>query len=224
MNFQAVIFDMDGVIFDSERLSFPCWQETAKVYDMHDIETFCDRVRGISTAGAREIFRDMYGYSEERNYDVCKKHCSSLFHARYDGGFLPMKKGAEALLFYLKKRKIPVGLASSTRGETVRREIADAGLNPYFDTMITGDMIAHGKPEPDIFLTAATQLKADPKHCIVIEDSYNGIRGAYRAGMAPIMVPDMLPVNDEMLKLTHRIFPDLSAVQDWIDRDCTFLP
>ena len=98
----------------------------------------------------------------------------------------------------------------------MEQEIRDAGLAPFFQKIICGDMVERSKPAPDIFLKAAEELGVNPEVCYVIEDSYNGIRGAHTAGMHPIMVPDMLPPTDEMEKLAEQIFPSLFEVRDFI--------
>lgn len=109
-----------------------------------------------------------------------------------------------------------MGLASSTREAVVRQEIGDAGLLPYFRNLTCGDMLKKSKPEPDIFLMACGSLGVKPEEAIAVEDSYNGIRAAYRAGMMPVMVPDMVEPDDEMRKLAGKICGSLPEVLEWI--------
>lgn len=130
-----------------------------------------------------------------------------------------MKKGVTELLSYLKEKGWIVGLASSTKEATVTQEIRDAGLMPYFDNLTCGDMLKKSKPEPDIFLMACEKLAVEPKEAIIIEDSHNGIRAASRAGATPVMVPDMMPVTEEMKELAYKICKDLLEVRSWLDKN-----
>ena len=120
------------------------------------------------------------------------------------------------LLKYLNDSGYKVGLASSTRYEIVKEELEEAGLLPYFHNLTGGDMLKKSKPEPDIFLMACESLSVKPEEAIGIEDSYNGIRALSRAGMLPVMVPDMIAPDEEMKDLAEFIFDDLLEVLKWI--------
>ncbi len=169
-----VIFDMDGVIFDSERAYIEAYKRLAPKYGLGDVEQACIDSIGVTFDKAREIF------------------CS------YKGGDL-------------------TALASSTRHATVSGMLDKAGLTERFSAIVCGDMVAHSKPHPEIFFTAAERLGAPAADCWVIEDSYNGIRAAHNAGMHPLMVPDVLQPDDEMLKLADAVLPSLIEVKDYLD-------
>ena len=96
------------------------------------------------------------------------------------------------------------------------RQLRDAGLLPYFDELVCGDMVSKSKPEPDIFLKACEVIGVDPKNAFAIEDSYNGIRSANRAGLMPIMVPDLLPPDDEMRSLAVAVIDNLDKVIEYL--------
>lgn len=216
MNMKAVIFDMDGVIFDSERLVLEGWLELGKKYGIPDIDKIFPKCIGSNAVASKQIFLDYYG--EDFPYDTYKQETSADYHAKYDGGRLPMKRGIKELLQFLKENGYHIGLASSTRYEVVRQQLEDAGILPYFETLTCGDMVKKSKPEPDIFLKAAETLGVHPQDCIVIEDSYNGIRAASRACMFPIMVPDMIAPDEEMKQLAKAIFSDLHEVRDFLSK------
>ena len=220
MKYKAVIFDMDGVIFDSERLVLEGWQEIAAKYGIKGIEEVLPRCLGVNAQATREIFREHYG--QEFPYDEYKKEASALFHSRYGNGKLPLKPGVKELLSYLKENGYLVGLASSTRQAIVEQEIRDAGLMPYFDNLVCGDMLKRSKPEPDIYLKACENLDVEPRMAVAVEDSYNGIRSAKRAGMVPVMVPDMVQPDEEMRSLAHKICKDLFEVKNWISETENF--
>lgn len=210
----AIVFDMDGVIFDSEKCVLECWKEIADKYRIPDIETACRECLGVNAAATRERMLKRYG--EDFPYDEYKQESSALFHARYDGGRLPKKPGVHELLDYLKQQKIKIALASSTRREVVVQELKDGGLLDYFDEVVCGDMVVRSKPEPDIFLKACERLRVNPAEAYAIEDSYNGIRAAHAAGMKPIMVPDMSAPTEEMERLAEVILPSLIEVREYI--------
>lgn len=213
-NYKAVIFDMDGVIFDSEVCVIESWQVVAEKYGILDVEKVLPHCLGINYAETKKIFLNYYG--EDFPYDTYKKECSAIYHERYDGGRLPLKPGIKELLVYLRENGYKVCVASSTREAVVRQQIIDAGLLPYFDELICGDMVKRSKPEPDIYLMACEKIQVSPQEAIAIEDSYNGIRSAYRAGMFPVMVPDLAQPNEEMREITGAIFESLLDVKEWL--------
>ena len=184
----TVIFDMDGVIFDSEILVLQAWKEVAERHGIAGVEAACHECLGTNSVVSKGIFLTT----------------------------LAKKPGVEELLKYLKMRGFKIGLASSTREVLVRSEISDGGLLGYFDQIVGGDMVERSKPEPDIFLEACRRLGTRPENCYVIEDSHNGIRAAYAAGMHPIMVPDLMEVTEEMKSLAEEILGSLCAVQEFL--------
>ncbi len=211
---QAVLFDMDGVIFDSEIKVIECWKDIAEKYGFGDIETPCYEALGTTREKTREIMLEHYG--ADFPYDEYKEEMSALFHARYGEGRLPKKKGVEELLQFLHMHNLKVALASSTRREVVTQELRDGGLLDYFDAVICGDMVARSKPEPDIFLKACEVLGVSPEHAVGIEDSYNGMRALAAAGITAIMVPDLKQPTDEIRGLATEVLPDLLAVKTFL--------
>ena len=211
---QAVIFDMDGIIFDSERLVIECWEVVAAKHNIPDIVEICMRVQGNNREETGKRFREKYG--KEFPYETYKKEVTALFLERYGEGRLPLKPGVIEILKELKHRHVPLALASSTRSDIVRQELDDANLLPYFDAVLGGDMVPRSKPEPDIFLAAAAALQAEPKYCYVLEDSYNGIRAAYRAGMHPVMVPDMQQPTEEIRGIAEAVVENLLAALEYL--------
>lgn len=214
MKFKAVIFDMDGVIFDSERAGFLCWKELSVKYGFsRDFDECYRKMIGTSRVFSHSLFREYYGadfpceqYEEEKQ---------KMVRERYSQGRMPKKKGAAELLEYLYETGIPAALATSTYGDIVEKLLDESGLLCRFSHIVSGDMISRSKPDPEIFLKAAVLMGVSPSDCAVIEDSYNGIRASRNAGMFPIMVPDLLPPNEEMLKKSGIILTDLMAVRDY---------
>ncbi|MBR5666657.1 MAG: HAD family phosphatase [Lachnospiraceae bacterium] len=193
---KAVIFDMDGVIFDSERATYLCWKKVAEEHGLERMDEVYRKCIGVTVEVTRQICLDAYG--EDFPYEEFAKEASVLYHERYDGGRLPVKEGTREILSYLKENGIPTAIASSTRQERVVSQLDEAGLLGFFNAVVGGESVSKSKPAPDIFLYAAEQLGIAPADCVVIEDSFNGIRAAHAAGMIPVMVPDMLEPDDEI--------------------------
>lgn len=212
--YNAVVFDMDGVIFDSERAVMQCWKEVASRHNIPDIEKAILACTGTTMVRTREIMLDLYG--ADFPYDEYARESSAIFHSRYDGGRLPMKPGVKELLTFLKERGKKIALASSTRQQVVTDELRDAGIIEYFDRIICGDMVSRSKPAPDIFLKACEELNVSPSDSYAIEDSYNGIRAAHAGGLHPIMVPDLLPADEEMQSLAEIVLPNLTSVIEYL--------
>lgn len=208
---KAVVFDMDGVIFDSEICVIESWKVVAAKHGVENIEEACMACLGLNKAATERVMFDRYG--EDFPYREYNKEMAVIYHERYDGGKLPMKPGVESLLKFLKENGIKVALASSTRSAVVISELTDAGIIEYFDEVVCGDMVEHSKPSPEIFLKACELLKVAPEDAIGIEDSFNGIRSAHDAGMQVIMVPDLLQPDEEIRNKSDMVLESLVEVQ-----------
>ena len=125
-------------------------------------------------------------------------------------------EGVYDILTFLQKTSLKVGLASSSRTESVYKHIKEHDMEQYFEVMICGDTVEHSKPEPDIYLKACKALGLSPDKCIAIEDSPNGIRSAYAAGMFPIMVPDLVQPTADIEKMIYRKYDSLIEVKKFI--------
>ncbi len=216
----TVIFDMDGVIFDSERACLSCWSEIAEKWKLENVEQVFRKCIGTNDYQTRMIVEEAYapvfgeGISEK-----LLKESSRIWHSRFDENPLPMKTGVIEILEFLKINKVPVGLASSTKKASVEAELKQAGLYSYFDKIIGGDAVKISKPDPEIYLLACSEMGTEPGEATAIEDSYNGIRSAYAAGLRPIMVPDMIEADDEMRRLSAVICKDLSEVKAFFEKE-----
>ena len=211
---KTVIFDMDGVIIDSERIVENAWKIVGPKYGMTDIEKVYARTIGTNKAATADIIKEAYG----DDFDVVAffNDTRKAFYEYIESNGLPKKKGIDEILAYLKENGYKIGLASSTRLSSVKEEMRLIGLIDYFDCIIGGDMVKMSKPDPEIFVKCMNALGAVHEETYVIEDSYNGIRAAHAAGMKPVMVPDMLMPDDEMKKLSFAIKDDLYSVMEML--------
>ena len=212
----TIIFDMDGVLFDSENLILQNWTELALRYgyDVEEMTKVFYSCIGTNMVTTGEIVRGHYG--EAFPYEEFRAESSKLFKEKVEKYGMPVKQGARELLAFLKEKNATVGLASSTRKCVVEEELKAAGLREYFDAVVGGDMVEHSKPEPDVFLKCAKELSVNPEETYIIEDSYNGIRAAKKAGATAIMVPDLIMPDEEMKNLSDYIMTSLSEVQGWM--------
>lgn len=215
--YDAVVFDMDGVIFDSERCVFECWIEIADKYGIKDIEKNFLACTGTTMSRTREIMMEAYG--ADFSYDDFAHEASVIFHEKYDNGNLPIKAGVFELLDYLKEQGKKIALATSTRRQTVLYQLEQAGILKYFDEIITGDMVTKSKPDPEIYLMACEKIAVKPQNAFAIEDSYNGIRSAQAGGLRAIMVPDLLSANEEMKELSEVVLDSLNDVITYLGTD-----
>ena len=211
----AVLFDMDGVIFDSERAQMAVWFALAEEAGLPDMERVYHRCIGVTVEATGAILKEEYG--ADFPWEDFRRRTNAAYRARYAGGRLPLKEGARELLEALHARGVPLALASSTGGELVRAWLSEAGLLPLFDAVVTGDMVTHSKPDPEIFLAACAALGVNPSETYVIEDSYNGVRAARAGGMHVLMVPDLLPPDEEMERKAERIFPTLREAGEYLE-------
>lgn len=192
MSARAVIFDMDGLLIDSERVMLQCWRETAAAQSLGLDDAVWLSMVGLHDKGCAELLDGLLGAEQARRLTLeCKRGYDLLVE---DG--LPLKAGARGLLQDLFDLGVPLAVATSTRGERARIKLARSGIDGYFSHVVTSSDVAHAKPAPDLYLLAAERLGIPPRECIAIEDSEFGVRAASAAGMRVIQVPDLLPASD----------------------------
>lgn len=210
----TIIFDMDGVLFDTERIGYECWAEVADAMKLGDLSEGIKGCVGLNYTDAKIFMHSLYG--EDFPFDEFKETVQALRKQRFLEEGVPVKEGVREILEYLTENGYIVGLASSTGRESVMDYLEQSGLAHFFRTVVTGDMVEHSKPNPDIYLKACEELGVSPVNAIAIEDSPNGIRSAYRAGMKPVMVPDMIEPTAEIEAMLYGKFYSLLDVVDYM--------
>lgn len=207
--FSAFIFDMDGVLLDTEILYKKAAFAAAQTLGFEYCEKIHMATVGVPQDIGNQIIQEGMGpkfplteFDQKWRQLMDKEMAENV----------PVKSGVKDILVALEARNIPVGVATSSSSSAAHKHINSAGLKEYFQTIVTGDDITNGKPHPEPFLKAASQLGVDPGSAIAIEDSYNGIRSAHAAGMRVIMVPDLLEPTAEITALCHAIMPSMRDV------------
>jgi HAD superfamily hydrolase (TIGR01509 family) len=208
---KAVIFDMDGLLLDTEIIYREVMMETAAARGAELPEAVFLAMVGLPAESGRAVAVGHFG--EDFAYDPWLEHVSDLAHARMADG-APLKAGVVELLDRLDALAIPRAIATSSSAAGAERNLRPGGLYDRFDAVIGAGDYDRGKPHPDPFLTAAARLGVVPEHCLALEDSHNGVRAAHAAGMMTVMVPDLLPATDEMRALTLAVLPSLHAVAE----------
>lgn len=201
MNIKKVIFDMDGLIFDSERVFMGELSIVAADYGYNITEENYVKSLGLTGDTLYRQQKDIYG-DDYPHYEISRKARERVDNIANSCG-LPVKSGIRELLGFLSENKIPCVVASSTHARYVEKYLEVSGLRKFFDKIIGGDMVSRSKPEPDIFLAAADT--ASPADCLVLEDSINGIIAASRAGIPVICIPDMVYPTEDIKALTEAV-------------------
>lgn len=213
---RGVIFDMDGLLLDSETLAMEALVEAARdlAYDMP--ESFCRQMIGVPADGCRALVRDAYGadFPLQRFFSLQEEHLR-----RYvDTDRLVLKKGVAPLLDLLDALGLPRAIATSSSRYRTDHHLALVGLDTRFHAIVTRDDVTQGKPNPEPYLTAAEKIGVAPAACLALEDSHSGARAAHAAGIPVIVVPDLLAPTDDIREKALAIVEDLDLVCHWLQR------
>lgn len=200
---KAIVFDMDGVIFDTEALCLKLWQKISDRHGEGDMTEFALGMAGMGVEEAKAFAKKTFG--EDYPYELRRAELREEFKNFASENPIPQKEGVNEIFKFLKQHGYKIALASSTRRESVESHLKGAGLFDIFDAIVCGDDVKIGKPNPDIYLTACKKLNVNSKEAFAVEDSYNGVKSASSAGMKVIMVPDLLPPIEEIKKLTFSV-------------------
>ncbi|MFO1387156.1 MAG: HAD family phosphatase [Chitinivorax sp.] len=205
-HFQAVIFDMDGLMLDTERIALACWDQAARMHGYELDPAIGLGMVGLNTRDCVRWVKSVLG--EDFPMEQINVTSRELYHAELDRD-TPLKPGLLPLLQWLEQQQIPRAVATSTRHEWALKKLRKANILDYFQGMVCGDQVSQGKPHPEIFLAAASRINMEPAACVVLEDSDPGVRGAHAAGMRVIQVPDVKAPSAEVLAFGHPVYPSL---------------
>jgi HAD superfamily hydrolase (TIGR01509 family) len=210
-----VIFDMDGLMFDTERISIGAWQKAGASYNIKIHEETIVKTIGLNIIETERVFKEDLG--EDLLFQKLKsgKMKNVLEYVKQNG--MPVKKGFYETIKDLKKRGIKTAIATSSERERVETYLSYTNINDEFDTIVCGDEVQKGKPEPDIFLEAAKRVSCKPEECMVLEDSDNGLIAAYNAGMIPVYIEDIKRPQKCVLELIYKELESLFDVTGLLD-------
>ena len=212
---ELFLFDMDGLLFDTETIYVEYGREVAKEKGYTITNDIVEKTTGVTNDKARILFKEALG--EEFPYDEMMGKVKNFILEKGLKGKVPLKLGALELLEFLKKNNKQMILATSSDLHLAEALTEGKDIKKYFSHLVTAEDVVHGKPDPEVFLISAKKAGASPEKTVVFEDSFNGIRAAHAAGTFPIMVPDKLKPTEEIEKLVYKKFDNLMEVLDYFE-------
>ena len=207
---KAIIFDMDGLMIDSERVTFECYQERLKDMNLTMDEEFYKTLLGKPIKGIYQRFYDVYGNDFPIQNVIQDVH--QLMAERFETEGVPVKKGLVELIQNLKDNNYKKIVATSSNRDRVDKILAQAKITEFFDDSICGDEVTKGKPNPEVFLKSCQKLGVNVDEAIVLEDSEAGIQASYDANIKVICIPDMKYPEKQYEEKTFKILKDLTEV------------
>ncbi|MDF9408663.1 MAG: Fructose-1-phosphate phosphatase YqaB [Pelotomaculum sp. PtaB.Bin013] len=206
-NIDIVIFDMDGTIFDTERLAIKLYIEASQLLGTPLGLDILEKSIGLNAVATEKLMKETYG--EDYPYGKVKEKFLQLKFAHIDQFGLPIKEGVKEVFRKLRENNVPMALATSTDRDLTEKYLGISGLNKYFQVIVCGNEVAKSKPEPEIFLKAVDLLGSEASKCIVLEDSENGLLAASRAGTIPVLIKDIKYPADKVRKLAFREYESM---------------
>ncbi len=211
----GIIFDMDGVLVDSERQSNEGWLWAAEQLGVDMPMWLIDSFKGAPAELCCKFFDDYYKGAIDY-WEAKELRTQHVYKIRETEG-IPVKKGVKDIFEYIRNNGLKCAVATSTRRESAEKTLHKIGVWDYLDAVVYGDEVEHGKPEPDIFLRAAKAIGISPSEAVVVEDSINGIKAGYAAGMRVVHIPDTIAIDDDIRKLTYMVCADLNGLIDVVE-------
>ncbi|MCD8095937.1 MAG: HAD family phosphatase [Ruminococcus sp.] len=213
---KAVLFDMDGLITDTEKLLSRFWCEAAAFYGYHMTPEHVLGIRSLCSKYSAPHLRSIFG--EDFDYPAVRAKRIELMDDYISKNGIEAKAGLYELLDYIKQSGLKCAVCTATDSQRTRRYLSSINALEPFDELVCGDMIKNGKPDPDTYLEGAAKLGFLPNECAALEDSPNGIESAYRAGCIPIMVPDLSQPDEELKAKVYAVCDSLADVTDVLDK------
>ena len=213
MKIKGAVFDMDGLMLDTEKLLVRFWKESAKEYGYDMTEENVFEIRSLSRKYSVPLLKSIFG--EDFPFNEIRSRRINLMNEYIDTYGFDVKKGLFELLDFLKKNNYLIAVATATDRERAEHYLKKIDAYKYFNAVICGDMVRNGKPEPDIYITASKELGLMPEECVAFEDSPNGIKSAYSAGCKVIMIPDLTQPDDNIKPMLDGVYESLDKAVDF---------
>lgn len=214
MKIKAAVFDMDGLMFDTERLAMAARDYAGEKMGLGKAGYMVMKTLGVTAERADEIWREEFGSNVDTK--AMRRYGREFTDNFYEHNKVPVKYGLYELLDWLKSSGIKTAVASSSTRRAVLRNLESAGITDKFDIIVSGEMATRSKPAPDIYLKACELLGENPNDCIALEDSRNGLWAAHNAGCRVIMVPDLWKADEETEKILWKKLGSLLEVRDFL--------
>lgn len=211
---KAVIFDMDGVLIDTEKHYNAAWCEAARMAGFDFKREHALMLRSCDALLASKMMKDIFG--EGFDYFAIREVRRGLVAKRLEKYGLEKKPGIDEILAFLRGKGIKAAVATATPIELTLQHLEKIGVKDKFDKIVSAKQVANGKPAPDVYLYACAQIGENPSDCIAVEDSPNGIKSAYAAGCKPVMVPDLTEPDEELKPMLYGLARTLADVKEFI--------
>lgn len=213
----AVIFDMDGVLIDTEKHYNAAWCQAATEAGFPFTREHALLLRSCEAKEGEKLMQGIFGPSFD--YYAIRERRRELVRERLAQYGLEKKPGVEETLRFLRAKGIKTAVATATALDITKSHLTTIGVCDLFDSIVSAKNVAHGKPEPDVYLYACEQIWERPQDCMAVEDSPNGIMAAYRAGLRTVMVPDLTQPDEELTKYLYACVNSLSDLCELVDKE-----
>lgn len=209
---KAVIFDMDGVLLDTEKHYYIAWQQAAREAGFDFTGEHALMLRSCDAKLASKMMQEIFG--DNFDYYTIRERRREIVKERLTQYGIEKKPGIDEILFILHEKGVKTAVATATPIERARQQLEQIGVYHLFDAVVSAKQVQNGKPAPDVYLYACEQIGVEPSSCYAVEDSPNGIKSAFAAGCKPIMVPDLTQPDDEIEPLLYACVKSLSDIRD----------
>jgi len=210
----GLIFDMDGLLIDTEGVYKRSWRDAAGVLGFDLTDELYQQLIGITVADAELRVAEAFGV--DFPLATFREDARQKYDAIIEAEGIPLKPGVRELLDWAAEAGLPCGVGTSTVTEEAKERLGHHGLLERFRTVVGGDQVSKGKPDPEIFLKVAEAIGVPPSSALVFEDAHSGVRAACAGGMKALLVPDLLPATPEIAALCVRVSPSLLEAADWL--------
>lgn len=212
-HFDAVIFDMDGLLLDSETLALSAFEKTCARFELGDLSHVFKSLIGTNTVLGKALLKQ--GLAGIMDDEMFSADWQENYRAVTEDVPVPLMPGVREFLMHTAALNTPMAVATSSQTAHAKNKLSNAGILDYFRHIIGGDQVGQSKPAPDIYLRAASALSVDPVKCLALEDSANGVRAAVAAGMTVVQIPDLVQPDEELLALGHIVLPSMAKVAEY---------
>ncbi len=200
-DFKAVIFDMDGLLLDSEKLALAAFESTCVHFELGDLSEVFTSLIGTNTELGKALLQE--GLAGIIDHEVFAAHWEINYRSLTEDTPIPLMWGVQDFLTHTAALNIPMAVATSSKTEHAENKLAHAGILHHFQLLVGGDQVKRSKPAPDIYLKAASGLAVAAVQCLALEDSANGVKAAVAAGMTVVQIPDLVQPDEQLLSMGH---------------------